>query len=219
MTFAVSQSITTLCRCCVTVLEQCFTVTACIFATWLGARCVCELFRRARWRRPRTMPFPTEFPAAPYITREVDSEGRLISRMKQYDENNPSPRNLRERYRDHTSRRRERASGTVSCLYSRRATFGQAMAMVALVVSATTSKFCQTCITAQGDISPYIGARVNYQFAPSMHVDHMGGRGSAINKKQAFFNFLAPSLPSVRRDKFLDLASVSVPLKSKGVSD
>ena len=146
MTFAVSQSITTLCRCCVTVLEQCFAVTACIFATWLGARCVCELFRRARWRRPRTMPFPTEFPAAPYITREVDSEGRLISRMKQYDENNPSPRNLRERYRDHTSRRRERASGTVSCLYSRRATFGQAMVMVALVVSAVA--LCASTVSA-----------------------------------------------------------------------
>jgi hypothetical protein len=118
-------------RFCVAVLVQCLTTTYYMFATWLGARCVCELFRRARWRRPRTAPFPTEFPAAPNITREVDSEGRFISRMKQYDENNPSPRSFRERYRDR--RRRERASGTVSCARSRRATFGHAMAVVALV--------------------------------------------------------------------------------------
>ena len=144
MTFAVLQLITTLCRCCVTVLGQCFTVSAWIFNAWLGARCVCELFRRARWPRPRTMPFPTEFPAAPNITHEVDSEGRLISRMKQYDENNPSPRNLRERYRDR--RRRERASGAVSCSYSRRATFGQGMAMAALVGLAVA--LCASTVSA-----------------------------------------------------------------------
>ena len=127
-----SQSLVRLCsRFCVAVLEQCLTTTYYMFAAWLGARCVCELFRRARWRRPRTAPFPTEFPAAPNITREVDSEGRFISRPKQYDENNPSPRSFRERYRDR--RRRERASGTVSCACSRRATFGHAMAVVALV--------------------------------------------------------------------------------------
>eukprot|EP01046_Picozoa_sp_COSAG06_P062912 COSAG06_NODE_14382_length_1161_cov_1.625235_1_plen_247_part_00 len=148
MTFAVSQLITTLCRCCVTVLERCFTATSYIFAAWLGARCVCELFRRARWRRPRTMPFPTEFAAAPNITREVDSEGRLISRMKQYDENDPSPRNLREWYRNR--RRRERASGTVSCSCSRRATFGQPMAMVALVALAVA--LCASTVSATAPV-------------------------------------------------------------------
>ena len=144
MMFAVSQLITTLSWCCVTVLGQCFTATAHILAAWLGARCVCVLFRRARWRRPRTMPFPTEFPAAPNIIYEVDSEGRLISRMRQYDENNPSPRNLRERYRDR--RRRERASGTTSCSRSGRTTFGHAMAKVALVALAVA--LCASTVSA-----------------------------------------------------------------------
>ena len=145
MTFAVSQPIAKLCNnCFVTVLEQCFTATSYIFVTWLGARCVHDLLRRARLRRPRTMPFPTEFPAVPNITREVDSEGRLISRMKQYDEDNPSPRNLRERYRDRRSR--ERASGTVSCSCSRRATLGHAMKMVALVVLAVA--LCPSTVSA-----------------------------------------------------------------------
>ena len=145
MTFAVSQPIAKLCNnCFVTVLEQCFTATSYIFVTWLGARCVHDLFCRARLRRPRTMPFPTEFPAVPNITREVDSEGRLISRMKQYDEDNPSPRSLRERYRDR--RRRERASGTVSCSCSRRATLGHAMKMVALVVLAVA--LCPSTVSA-----------------------------------------------------------------------
>ena len=145
MTFAVSQPIAKLCNnCFVTVLEQWCTATSYIFVTWLGARCVHDLFCRARLRRPRTMPFPTEFPAVPNITREVDSEGRLISRMKQYNEDNPSPRNLRERYRDR--RRRERASGTVSCSHSRRAAFGQGMAMAALVV------LC--CRTRPSTVSP-----------------------------------------------------------------
>eukprot|EP01043_Picozoa_sp_COSAG02_P102270 COSAG02_NODE_38293_length_430_cov_8.697885_1_plen_79_part_10 len=79
MTFAVAQSLVRLCsRFCVAVLEQCLTTTYYMFAAWLVARCECELFRRARWRRPRTAPFPTEFPVAPNITREVDSEGRFI---------------------------------------------------------------------------------------------------------------------------------------------
>ena len=138
MTFAVSQLITTLCRCCITVLEQCFTVTSCIFAAWLSARSGCELFRRAKWRRPRTMPFPTEFPAAANITRKVDSEGRLISRVKRYDENNPRPRDLHERYR--VRRRRERADAALLC--SKRATFVQAMAMAFVVLC--TSTVCAT---------------------------------------------------------------------------
>ena len=143
MAFAVSQSIAKICsRCCVTFLEWCFTVTFYNVAAWLGARSMCDLFRRARWRRPRTMPFPTEFPPAHNVTHEADSNGMLISRTKRYDENNPAPRDLRERYRDR--RRRERASAKVPC--SSRATFGQAMAMVALVVLAVA--LCPSTVSA-----------------------------------------------------------------------
>ena len=162
MTFAVLQWTAKLRNnCFVTVLGQCFAVTSYIFATWLGARCVCDLFRRARWHHPRTMPFPTglssffpilsdrkDFPVVTNITREVDSEGRLVSRMKQYDEDNPSPRNLCQRYRDR--RRRERASGTVSYSCSRRATFGQATAEVVLVALAVA--LCASTVSATAPV-------------------------------------------------------------------
>ena len=84
----------------------------------------------------------------------------------------------------------------------------------------TSKKTCKTCITAQGDISPYIVVeRVAHHFTPNIYVGHLGGNGSTINEKIAFFNCLAPSLPTVIRDKFLYLTSVSAPLESKGVSD
>lgn len=83
------------------------------------------------------MPFPTEFVVAPDVPYEADSKGMLISRMKQYNDDNPSPRKLRERYRDR--RRRERATCTATPPCSSRPPLVQAMAMAALVMVCATS--------------------------------------------------------------------------------
>ena len=105
---------------------------------------------RATRRRPRTMPFPTEFVVAPDIPFEVGSDGTISSRMKRYDENNLRPRDLHERYR--TRRRRERASGILPRL--RRPTFGEAIAAVALAMVVCTTTAFGTTVTLSNYSSP-----------------------------------------------------------------